>query len=207
LLQAVAGVFPDWARLGLAVDDGLSAVHWWEKPTPKARATVESADGDVVTKALACVRQEVEAGRHDEAVKRLDGRSRNRRGGHRPTPFGRSPCLRKASTYGRLGDSAGRQLTSNTLYFALFHALGHGQTLGKRAMGIAVRSVAGTGIGIGRALGRAYFMFFLYLLGGLGLLIDGISPLWDRRNQALHDKVVDTVVIRTHVSPRDADAD
>jgi uncharacterized RDD family membrane protein YckC len=83
------------------------------------------------------------------------------------------------------------------LYFALFHAFGGGRTPGKRALGITVRDITGAKIGVGRAFGRAFFFLLLYFLGGIGLLIDGLWPLWDRRNQALHDKVVDTIVIRT----------
>ena len=247
----------------------------------------QSTDGDVVTKALARVRQEIEAGRDDEALQALEQafqeskrtsqtdalreiallaqRLRSRTSGRLSREaahidYAASQNVRLLERRAALGvDGAqlrpgeigapivfaswGRRFTAwvidvfiafwvpvfavalllglggsnfeddtgavvlflsvpavyllGPVYFALFHALGHGQTLGKRAMGIAVRSVAGTGIGLGRAFGRAYFMFFLYLLAGVGLLIDGISPLWDRRNQAFHDKVVDTVVIRT----------
>jgi uncharacterized RDD family membrane protein YckC len=36
---------------------------------------------------------------------------------------------------------------------------------------------------------------FVLVLSWLPLL-DGLWPLWDKRNQALHDKVANTVVIR-----------
>ena len=81
--------------------------------------------------------------------------------------------------------------------FALFHGLGPGQTPGKRLLGIAVRDVRGTRLGLGRAFGRAYFVLFLaWFVTGIGLLIDCLWPLWDKRNQALHDKVVGSVVVR-----------
>jgi uncharacterized RDD family membrane protein YckC len=83
------------------------------------------------------------------------------------------------------------------IYFALFHAGRRGQTPGKRVTGIAVRDMrTGAQLGHGAAFGRAYFMFAMYLAGGVGLLLDGLWPLWDKRKQALHDKVVSSVVVR-----------
>ena len=82
-------------------------------------------------------------------------------------------------------------------YFALFHGLGPGQTPGKRALGIAVRDLRGTRLGLGRGFGRAYFAFLIYVVLPVTFLIDNLWPLWDKRNQALHDKVVGSVVVRT----------
>jgi uncharacterized RDD family membrane protein YckC len=71
-----------------------------------------------------------------------------------------------------------------------------GQTWGKRWLGIRVLS-DGTGgpIGYGRALGRylitVVFGFFL-----VPLFIDYLWPLWDGKNQTLHDKVVSSLVVR-----------
>jgi uncharacterized RDD family membrane protein YckC len=75
------------------------------------------------------------------------------------------------------------------IYFALFHAGRRGQTPGKRVTGIAVRDMrTGARLGRGAAFGRAYFMFAMYLAGGVGLLLDGLWPLWDKQKQALHER-------------------
>ena len=82
------------------------------------------------------------------------------------------------------------------LYFALFHAGRRGQTIGKRVTGIAVRRIDGAHLSKGAAFGRAGFVFLLYIAGGVGVLVDGLWPLFDKRNQALHDKVVNSLVVR-----------
>jgi uncharacterized RDD family membrane protein YckC len=83
------------------------------------------------------------------------------------------------------------------IYFTFFHGDPRGQTPGKRAVGIrVVREETGASIGYGRALGRyAITVLFAWLLF-LPLLLDYLWPLWDDKNQALHDKVVGSVVIR-----------
>ena len=81
-------------------------------------------------------------------------------------------------------------------YFTLMHGRPSGQTLGKRALKIAVRREGSlASIGYGRAFGRA--VIFSLFLATSTLLIDILWPLWDRRKQALHDKVVSSVVVRT----------
>ncbi len=82
-------------------------------------------------------------------------------------------------------------------YFVGFHGGKRGQTLGKRALGIAVRDEEAHGrIGYGRALGRWLTGVFLWSLFGFGLLLDCLWPLWDKRKQALHDKVARSIVVR-----------
>jgi uncharacterized RDD family membrane protein YckC len=81
-------------------------------------------------------------------------------------------------------------------YFTFFHGNARGQTPGKRAVGIRViRSQLGGSIGYGRALGRytitAVFWFFV-----LPALFDYLWPVQDPEHQALHDKVVGSVVVR-----------
>jgi uncharacterized RDD family membrane protein YckC len=82
------------------------------------------------------------------------------------------------------------------VYFTFFHGDPRGQTPGKRALGIQVVS-DGTGqsIGYGRAFGRyaitAVFGFFF-----LPLILDYLWPLWDAKNQTIHDKLVSSVVVR-----------
>jgi uncharacterized RDD family membrane protein YckC len=82
------------------------------------------------------------------------------------------------------------------LYFALQHGK-WGQSIGKRALGIRVVRAADSGpIGYGAAFGRVLFTYVFSLITlGLGSLIDAVWVLWDGRKQALHDKVVKTVVV------------
>jgi uncharacterized RDD family membrane protein YckC len=83
-------------------------------------------------------------------------------------------------------------------YFTYFHGNEQGQTIGKRAFGIRVRGdETGGPIGYGRAFGRyaitVAFGFFFF-----PVILDYLWPLWDGKNQTLHDKVVGSVV--EHVS-------
>jgi RDD family len=82
-----------------------------------------------------------------------------------------------------------------TLYYWL--AVGKwGKTLGKHALGIAVRRAEDAGrIGYGRALGRAVSVVFLSFCT-LPLVLSYLWPLWDQRNQTLHDKMVSSIVVR-----------
>ena len=81
-------------------------------------------------------------------------------------------------------------------YFVFFTGRGEGQTLGKMAMGIGVREEGGNGspIGYGKAAAR-YGMIFLMGIISIILWIDYLSPLWDPRRQAWHDKVAKTSVV------------
>jgi uncharacterized RDD family membrane protein YckC len=81
-------------------------------------------------------------------------------------------------------------------YFTVLHGNERGQTYGKRAVGIRVVSEQhGGSIGYGRAFGRyaitAVFGFFF-----IPIVLDYLWPLWDSKNQSLHDKVVGSVVVR-----------
>jgi uncharacterized RDD family membrane protein YckC len=82
------------------------------------------------------------------------------------------------------------------LYFSFFHGDPRGQTPGKRVLGIRVVSEeTGRSIGYGRAFGR-YAITFVFSVFFLPLILDYLWPLWDTKNQALHDKVVGSVVVR-----------
>lgn len=84
-----------------------------------------------------------------------------------------------------------------------------GATLGKMAVGIAVRSLATAarptlGVALRRQVIQVvsglsslvpFASFLVMLLGWLDLL----WPAWDRRRQALHDKLAGTVVVRTRL--------
>lgn len=70
---------------------------------------------------------------------------------------------------------------------------GTGQTPGRKATGIrVVDRMTGQPIGFGRAIGRGFFTF----ISAAMLLIGYFWMLWDKDNQTLHDKVVNSVVIR-----------
>jgi uncharacterized RDD family membrane protein YckC len=81
-------------------------------------------------------------------------------------------------------------------YMALLNGGDRGQTLGKMALKIQVRHAeTGGPLGVGPAALRALIyngLFYLCLLPGF---VNGLSPLWDARRQAWHDKAVKSVVI------------
>ena len=54
---------------------------------------------------------------------------------------------------------------------------------------------AGGSIGYGRAFGRLAIIFVSALFI-LPIVLDYLWPLWDKKNQALHDKVVGSVVVK-----------
>jgi uncharacterized RDD family membrane protein YckC len=87
-----------------------------------------------------------------------------------------------------------------TAYFAFLNGGGRGQTLGKMVWDIRVRDAAtGAPLGVPKAAVRylvpALLSVPLPILGMLIGLTDGLWPLWDRRRQALHDKIVGSVVV------------
>lgn len=85
-------------------------------------------------------------------------------------------------------------------YYAVLNGSEMGQTFGKRAMNIQVRDIGGSGGTIGgqRAALRyvTFGLFRIVPFFGLFTLLDGLWPLWDRRRQALHDKIAGSVVVR-----------
>jgi peptide/nickel transport system ATP-binding protein len=83
----------------------------------------------------------------------------------------------------------------SALYFTIAHG-STGQTLGKRALGIAVRDVHGSGsIGYPRAFLR-WLAFAVFTLLAVVLIVDLLFPLWDDRDQALHDKIASSSVFQ-----------
>ncbi len=78
------------------------------------------------------------------------------------------------------------------LYFTLLTGEG-GQTLGKMLLGIRVQRTDGSPVGYGRAFMRTFgytvSVFFVTFLGFLW-------ALWDKKNQAWHDKIAGTVVVK-----------
>ncbi|RKS72027.1 putative RDD family membrane protein YckC [Actinomadura pelletieri DSM 43383] len=95
-------------------------------------------------------------------------------------------------------------------YYTVLHAR-WGQTLGKKALGIrVVKASDHTAVTWGQALGRQAFVYAIsigstvlnllvpaasILIGLVGIL-DLAWILWDKRRQALHDKVSGTVVVK-----------
>jgi uncharacterized RDD family membrane protein YckC len=72
-----------------------------------------------------------------------------------------------------------------------------GQTVGMMAVGArAVRDESNAVVGYGRAFWRSLVALLLGYTVIVGLL-DVLWPLWDKKNQTLHDKAVGTVVLRT----------
>jgi uncharacterized RDD family membrane protein YckC len=102
----------------------------------------------------------------------------------------------------------GAYILAAVLWFLLYEPLTmkrrgarNGQTWGKQALGIRVVREDGQPVTAGTALLRDVLMQN-FLIGGIGGLIyvppilDGLWPLWDARNQSLHDKAARTFVIR-----------
>ena len=89
-------------------------------------------------------------------------------------------------------------LVVGVVYFAVLNGGRRGQTVGKMVWDIRVRDAATGGpLGLARAV-RRYVLPLLTLIPFLGLAIaatDGLWPLWDRRRQALHDKLAGSVVV------------
>lgn len=82
------------------------------------------------------------------------------------------------------------------LYFGIMNGSKRGQTLGKMALNIVVRDArTGGPIGFWRGIGRYAITAVFYVVFLIPYLIDNLSPLWDTRRQAWHDKVVRSVVV------------
>lgn len=83
-----------------------------------------------------------------------------------------------------------------TVYFAAMNGSRRGQTVGKMALGIAVRDARfGTPIGFWRGVGRYLITALFGILLYIPYILDSLWPLWDQRRQSWHDKVVSSVVI------------
>jgi uncharacterized RDD family membrane protein YckC len=91
-------------------------------------------------------------------------------------------------------------------YFALLNGSEKGQTIGMMALGITVRD-ANTGgrIDPGRAGFRIFILYpgillrwipVLGVIAGIYTIVAGLSPLWDKKREGWHDKVVKTTVIK-----------
>jgi uncharacterized RDD family membrane protein YckC len=83
----------------------------------------------------------------------------------------------------------------SALYFAVGNG-SYGQTLGKKLVHIRVCDErTGDLIGPGRAFLRWLVGLVMWILLYVPGLLDVLWPLWDSRNQALHDKIVKSLVV------------
>jgi len=83
-------------------------------------------------------------------------------------------------------------LVINWLYFALQESSAKMATLGKQALGIVVTDLDGQRISFGKATAR----HFSKILSGLILLIGYIMAAFTEKEQALHDILAGTLVVK-----------
>ena len=82
------------------------------------------------------------------------------------------------------------------IYYGAMNGSQRGQTVGKMALGIAVRDArTGGSIGFWRAFGRNLITWVFTVAFVIPYIVDSLSPLWDKRRQALHDKAAHSVVV------------
>jgi uncharacterized RDD family membrane protein YckC len=85
------------------------------------------------------------------------------------------------------------------IYNGIGDGMYRGQTLGKMALGIAVRDArSATLIGFWRGVGRYYFNVLLTVFLYVPFLIGNLAPLWDARRQSWADHVAHSVVVEVH---------
>lgn len=84
------------------------------------------------------------------------------------------------------------------VYQSVLNGGERGATLGKRAMSIQVRdATTGGPIGVGKGFLRTLVysvLWWAFLIPGF---LNVLSPLWDSRRQAWHDKAVNSVVVNS----------
>jgi uncharacterized RDD family membrane protein YckC len=101
-----------------------------------------------------------------------------------------------SAAWGVLGVAYLITLVLPFVYYTVLQGNERGQSYGKRALGIRVVSEqTGGSIGYGRAFGR-YAITVVFGLFIFPIVLDYLWPLWDSKNQALHDKVVGSLVLR-----------
>jgi uncharacterized RDD family membrane protein YckC len=82
------------------------------------------------------------------------------------------------------------------LIYTTYLLVYRGQTVGMMAVGTrCVRENDGQNLTVGPAVGR-WFIEAILGVTGIGFLLDVLWPLWDKKNQTIHDKAVHTVVVR-----------
>lgn len=78
-------------------------------------------------------------------------------------------------------------------YYAYMESTQKGATIGKMAVGIAVKRSDGTRMSLARGYGR----FFARIVSAVILFIGYLMQPFTGKKQALHDMITDTVVVRT----------
>ena len=100
------------------------------------------------------------------------------------------------ASWGIIGVAYLLTIVAPFIYFTVMHGRESGQSLGKRWVGIRVADGSTrNSIGYGRAFGR-YAITFVFWIVVIPAILDLLRPLWDEENQALHDKVVGSVVVK-----------
>jgi uncharacterized RDD family membrane protein YckC len=85
---------------------------------------------------------------------------------------------------------------AGAIYYGALNGSRRGQTVGKIALGIAVRDARRAApIGFWRGLGRYLITVVFTVALFVPYVIDSLAPLWDGRRQAWHDKVARSVVV------------
>jgi uncharacterized RDD family membrane protein YckC len=84
-------------------------------------------------------------------------------------------------------------LVLDWLYYSVQESGIHQATIGKRIMQMKVMTLEGSGVSFMQASKR----FFGRLLSGLILFIGYIMMIWDDDSQTLHDKIADTIVVKS----------
>lgn len=92
-------------------------------------------------------------------------------------------------------------LVVSAVYYLLQMPRTNGQTLGKMATGIRIVRESGQPVDVGFTLFRQTLVIYC-LFSGLAIfllfiptILNYLWPLWDDRNQALHDKIVKSRVV------------
>jgi uncharacterized RDD family membrane protein YckC len=106
------------------------------------------------------------------------------------------------------------QFVVSIAYYAVIMPRTNGQTVGKMALEIRVVREDGAAVSAGWSVLREVVVIDLLFgalgqfLFGLPALLDYLWPLWDTKNQALHDKIVKSRVVRAtpvgHQQPVDS---
>lgn len=88
-------------------------------------------------------------------------------------------------------------LLADGIYFTCLNGNPRGQTVGNRALGIAVRDLrTGAPIGLRRGFIRWFVRAGLYALLIIPGIVNDLLPLWDPLHQTIADKVAGTSMVR-----------
>lgn len=76
-----------------------------------------------------------------------------------------------------------------------------GQTVGMRVAKVRCVMADGSELTTGRAAGRSAMALVMGIIPYVGQLVDLLFPVWDKKRQTVHDKVVGTVVVKVQADP------